>query len=132
MSDINQVCISGRMTREPDLRVTAGGLHILGLGVAVNESRKNQAGQWEDYTNFLDVVVMGKRAEALQGILTKGMQVTVSGRLRWSQWEKDGQKRSKVEILADNVVLPPKREQSAAQAVKVSEDIYDYQEDIPF
>ena len=102
------VCISGNLTRDPEMRMTQGGQAIMGLGVAVNDRRRNpQTEQWEDYTNFVDVTVFGRRAESLQPILVKGMQVTVSGRLHWSQWEKDGQKRSKLEVYADELQLPP-------------------------
>jgi single-strand DNA-binding protein len=77
---------------------------ILKMGVAVNDRRKNQqSGEWEDVPNFLDVTVFGTRAEALTRYLSKGSKVAVEGKLRWSQWEKDGVKRSKVEIIADEV-----------------------------
>lgn len=109
MSDINVVALTGRLTRDPDFRQTNGGFAVLGLGLAVGERRKNSAtGQYEDYTNFIDCTVLGKRAESLSGILRKGMPVSVNGRLRWSQWEKDGQRRSKVEVLVDELVLPPR------------------------
>ena len=76
MSNINRVIISGRLTRDPDVRTTAGGTTVMGLGVAVNDRRRNQqTGQWEDYTNFIDCTMFGSRAEALSRILTKGMLV---------------------------------------------------------
>ena len=92
MANINRVIISGRLTRDPELRQTAGGTPVLGMGVAVNDRRRNvQTGQWEDYTNFIDCTMFGARAESLSRILTKGMLVCIEGRLRWSQWERDGQ-----------------------------------------
>ena len=107
MSNINRVIISGRLTRDPDVRTTAGGTTVMGLGVAVNDRRRNQqTGQWEDYTNFIDCTMFGARAEALSRILTKGMLVCIEGRLRWSQWERDGQKRSKIEVIVDEVEMP--------------------------
>ena len=107
MSNINRVIISGRLTRDPDVRTTAGGTTVMGLGVAVNDRRRNQqTGQWEDYTNFIDRTMFGSRAEALSRILTKGMLVCIEGRLRWSQWERDGQKRSKIEVIVDEVEMP--------------------------
>ena len=107
MSNINRVIISGRLTRDPDVRTTAGGTTVMGLGVAVNDRRRNQqTGQWEDYTNFIDCTMFGSRAEALSRILTKGMLVCIEGRLRWSQWERDGQKRSKIEVIVDEVEMP--------------------------
>ena len=107
MADINRVIISGRLTRDPELRQTAGGTPVLGMGVAVNDRRRNfQTGQWEDYTNFIDCTMFGARAESLSRILTKGMLVCIEGRLRWSQWERDGQKRSKIEVIVDELELP--------------------------
>lgn len=112
MSNINRVIISGRLTRDPDVRSTAGGTTVMGLGVAVNERRKNQqTGQWEDYTNFIDCTMFGARAESLSRILTKGMLVCIEGRLHWSSWERDGQKRSKIEVFVDEIELPSRSQQ---------------------
>ena len=103
---INRVVISGNLTREPELRSTAGGVCVLGFGMAVNDRRKNPAtGEWEDYPNFVDCTVFGTRAEALGKLLKKGGKVAVEGKLRWSQWERDGQKRSKIEVVVDEVEL---------------------------
>lgn len=111
---INRVCISGNLTRPPELRQTAGGSQVLGFGVAVNDRRKNQqTGQWEDVPNFVDVTVFGKRAEPLSRYLHKGDKVAVEGRLRYSSWEgKDGSKRSKLEVVADEVDLMQRRQAS--------------------
>lgn len=107
MSNINKVIISGRLTRDPDIRATAGGTSVLGFGMAVNDRRKNQqTNQWEDYTNYIDCTMFGARADALGHILTKGMLVCVEGRLRWSQWEREGQKRSKIEVVVDEIEFP--------------------------
>ena len=112
---INRVCISGNLTRDPEIRSTAGGTSVMGFGVAVNERRKNaQTGEWEDYPNFIDCTLFGRRAEALERYLSKGSKVAIEGKLRWSQWESDG--------LPYGSARPP---QKTAQA-----DLYD--EDIPF
>lgn len=102
---LNRVTISGNLTREPELRQTPSGYEILNVGVAVNDRRKNQqSGEWEDYANFVDVVVFGKRASSLSKILTKGMKVAIDGKLRYSSWEdKEGHKRSKLEVIAEDV-----------------------------
>lgn len=104
---INRVNISGNLTRDPELRVTPGGTQVLGFGVAVNDRRRNQqTGEWEDYPNFIDCTMFGNRAEALSRILRKGMKVAIEGKLRYSSWEdKNGGRRSKVEIIPDEVVL---------------------------
>ncbi len=101
---INRVMISGNLTRDAELRSTASGLPVLGFGVAVNDRRKNQqTGEWEDYPNFIDCTMFGPRAESLSRYLTKGTKVSIEGKLRWSQWERDGQKRSKIEVIVDEL-----------------------------
>ena len=101
---INRVIISGNLTRDPELRSTASGLPVLGFGVAVNDRRKNQqTGEWEDYPNFIDCTMFGARAESLSRYLGKGTKVAIEGKLRWSQWEREGQKRSKIEVIVDEL-----------------------------
>ena len=102
---INRVCITGNLTRDPELRSTAGGMAILKMGVAVNDRRKNQSGEWEDVANFIDVVMFGTRAESVSRFLSKGSKVAIEGKLRWSSWEdkNTGDKRSKVEVVVDDI-----------------------------
>lgn len=101
---INVVVISGNLTRDPELRHTNGGTAILSFGVAVNDRRRNPHTQeWEDHPNFVDVTVFGARAEALSRYLSKGTKVALSGKLRYSSWERDGQKRSKLEVIAEEI-----------------------------
>lgn len=105
---INRVVVSGNLTRDPELRATPGGTQVLGFGVAVNDRRHNQqTGEWKDYPNFIDCTMFGNRAEALSRILRKGMKVAIEGKLRYSSWEdkNGGGRRSKVEIIPDEVVL---------------------------
>ena len=107
---INQVSITGNLTRSPELRTTQGGTAVLSFGIAVNDRRKNQqTGQWEDVPNFFECVTFGNRATALGDILTKGMKVAVAGKLHYSSWEKDGQKHSKVDIIANDVEIMQNR-----------------------
>ncbi len=112
---INRVMISGNLTREPELRRTQSGLGILGFGVAVNDRRRNAQGEWEDYANFIDCTMFGARGEALAKILKKGMKVSIEGKLRWSQWERDGQKRSKIEVIVDEVEFMSQRNNQGGQ-----------------
>lgn len=101
---INRVVISGNLTRDPELRATSGGTQVLSFGVAVNDRRRNQqTGQWEDYPNYIDCTMFGARADALSRYLSKGTKVAIEGKLRWSQWERDGQKRSKIEVIVDEL-----------------------------
>ena len=112
---INRVMISGNLTRNSELRQRQSGGGVLTFSVAVNDRRKNaQTGEWEDYPNYLDCVLFGKRAEKLQVYLTKGKKVAVEGKLRWSSWEnQNGEKRSKLEVIAEEVEFMTAREQAA-------------------
>jgi single-strand DNA-binding protein len=101
---INRVNISGNLTRDSELRQTQSGTAVLSFGVAVNDRRRNpQSGEWEDYANFVDCVMFGTRAEAISRYLTKGTKVAIEGKLRYSSWERDGQRRSKLEVIVDEI-----------------------------
>ena len=114
---INRVVISGNLTRDPELRSTQGGMEILALGVAVNDRRKNQqTGEWEDYPNFIDCTMFGARAQSVSRFLSKGSKVAIEGKLRWSQWERDGQKRSKIEVIVDEIEFMTSRSDAPSQA----------------
>ena len=117
---INKVMITGNLTRDPELRQTAGGTPILHFGMAVNDRAKNQqTGEWEDRPNFVDCVLFGARAEAMARILAKGMKVAVEGRLRYSAWQdKEGKRRSKLEVVCDDVDMMSRGAQGAAQGAQ--------------
>ena len=108
---INRVNISGNLTRDPELRATAGGTQVLSFGVAVNDRRKSpQTGDWEDYPNFVDCTMFGTRAEAVGRYLSKGTKVAIEGKLRYSSWDKDGQRRSKLEVVVDEIEFMSSRQ----------------------
>lgn len=108
---INRVEISGNLTRDAELRHTPSGLAIASFGIAVNSRRKNQqTGEWDSVPNFVDVTLFGSRAESLQSSLTKGAKVFIDGELRYSSWERDGQKRSKLEVVVNDIELTKKPE----------------------
>ena len=129
---INRVNISGNLTRDPEMRRTASGMQVLSFGVAVNDRAKNpQTNEWEDRPNFIDCTMFGTRAEAVSRYLSKGSKVAIEGKLRWSQWERDGQKRSKLEVIVDEIEFMSRREDGAQQPASApAPDVYD--EDIPF
>lgn len=108
---INKVMIAGNLTRSPELRSTQGGTAVLTFGVAVNDRRKNpQTGEWEDYPNYVDCALFGKRAETVSRFIDKGSKVAIEGSLRYSSWEKDGHKRSKIEVIVDEIEFMSKRD----------------------
>jgi single-strand DNA-binding protein len=137
---INRVVVTGNLTRDPELSATAGGMSILKMGIAVNDRRKNQqTGEWEDSPNFFDVVVFGTRGESLSRFLSKGSKVAIEGKLRWHSWETpEGDKRSKVEIIADDIEFMSSRNEGGGgggggySAPAPSAKPETFEDDIPF
>lgn len=123
------VSIVGNCTRDPETRFTQSGMCVASFGVAVSARKKNEAtGQWEDgEASFFDVTAFGRLAENVAESVAKGRRVVVAGALKQSSWEKDGQKRSKVEVVADDVGVslkwdPIESGSSAVPAKRVSVD----------
>lgn len=115
---INVVTISGNLTRDPEFHMAKSGEGgVLAFSVAVDERKQNpQTQQWEDVPTFVDCVVFGKRATALGNILHKGLKVSISGKLRMSQWKDKatGKNRSKLDVVVNECELMAAREQQAA------------------
>lgn len=111
-SDINSVVIVGRLTRDAELRYLNSGTAVASISIAVNRSKKD-GDQWISEVNFFDVSYFGKGAEGIKPYLTKGTQIAVQGSLRQDRWEKDGQKFSRVNILADSIELLGSRSSSS-------------------
>ena len=135
MTDLNHVVEIGRLTRdisERDFGYTTGGTARLNLSIAVNRSEKRN-GAWQDKVSYFDATVWGKTAENIRPYLHKGKQIAVDGYLDQQRWEKDGQKFSKVVIVANTVQLLGGNENNAAP----QEPAGDYQsagsdDDFPF
>jgi len=104
MNDLNHVVLIGRLTQDAELKYTQSGYAISSFSIAVNRSRKNGE-QWVEEANFFEVSLFGKAAENLKPYLVKGKQVAIDGELRQDRWESEGQKRSKVVIVANSVQL---------------------------
>ena len=119
MTDINTVTLVGRLTRDAELKYTSGGTGVSKFTLAVNRSKKVN-GAWQDDANFFDCSIFGKSAESLNQYLIKGTQVAVTGSLEQQRWESDGQKRSKIVVVVNNLQLISKKESSKRE------------EDIPF
>jgi single-strand DNA-binding protein len=151
VSDINVVVLVGRLTRDSELKYTPSGLPICRFSIAVNRSKK-QDDQWVDEPHYFDIEFYGKSAEGLSKYLLKGRQVAVQGELRQDRWEKDGQQRSKVVIVAGTIrplgappqnsgemggrryaadTIPSKTE-SANNQMPIPPAIDEFTDDIPF
>ena len=127
---INTVTLSGRVTRDPELRHLSTGTALLDFGLAHNERRKNADGEYVDVPHFFDCKVWSGFGEMLAGKLRKGDEVTIRGELQYSSWETDeGTKRSKVDITVRDLVgecmYRAKVDEAPAEAP-------DGQDDIPF
>ena len=143
---INRVNLSGNLTRDAELTATQSGTQVARFGLAVNERVKNQrTGEWESRPNFIDCVMFGLRAEKLAQYLCKGTKVAVEGRLRYSSWERDGERRSKIEVIVDEVEFmsrgqrgdtggyePAPQQAPAPMAAPAPPAVDVYDEDIPF
>ncbi len=101
----NQVTLMGNLTRDPELRTTPNGQSVCGFSLALNRSYKGQDGEWKEMTDFIDIVAWGPLGERVAQYLTKGRPALVSGRLQSRSWEQDGAKRSKVEVVANDVTF---------------------------
>lgn len=140
MSDINNVSLTGRLTRDPELRVTAGGTQLLSFTLAFNTSVRNrQTGEWDERGNFIDCTMFGKRAEALLNFLAMGQKVAIAGKLRYATWDKDGQRHSKLDLIVDEIEFLGQRQGAAqpAQAPATPQApmppvVDSFDEDIPF
>lgn len=104
MASLNQVTLIGNCTRDPELKVLQSGMSVCEIGLAVNEKYKS-GNEWKEDVCFIDVTFFGRTAEVANEYLAKGEPVCVVGKLKFSQWEKDGQKRSKHTVVADKMQL---------------------------
>jgi single-strand DNA-binding protein len=104
MANGNNVTLVGNITRDPELRYTGSGQTRVLFGLAVNRRWQNrQSNEWEEATSFFNVVCWGDLGEHVSESLNKGARVIVTGRLEQRSWEVDGDKRSTVEVVADEV-----------------------------
>ncbi len=101
----NQVILMGNLTRDPELRQTPNGQNVCSFSLALNRSYKGADGTWQEATDYIDVVAWGPLGERVAQYLSKGRPCLVNGRLQSRSWESDGQKRSKVEVNAQDVTF---------------------------
>ncbi len=141
MADINHVVLVGRLTRDAQLKYTNTGIAISTFSIAINR-RVKQGDKWTDEAHFFDITLFGKQAEAVTQYLRKGTQVAVEGELRQDRWEQDGQKRSKIVIVANNIQLlgsrPAEMGDKGAQGIEEALSSTEngsagvFEDDIPF
>ena len=136
---LNKIVLSGNLGADAELRYTKDGSPVLSFPLAVNERTPNGDGTWGDYTNWPDCVMFGKRAEALEPYLRKGVKISLLGCIHTRSYQKDGQSIKRWEVRVDDVELmqqrreqqaPVQAEQPAPQVQAPSPDLYD--DDVPF
>jgi single-strand DNA-binding protein len=101
----NQVILMGNLTRDPELRQTPNGQNVCSFSLALNRSYKGADGNWQEATDYVDVVAWGPLGERVAQYLGKGRPCLVNGRLQSRSWEQEGQKRSKIEVVAQDVTF---------------------------
>jgi single-strand DNA-binding protein len=128
MASFNRVTLLGNLTRDPDMRYTPSGTAVASFGLAINR-RFRQGTETKEEVCYVDITAFGAQAEAIGTYLSKGSPALIDGRLRWHQWEKDGQRQSKLDVVADTVQFLARREDRTA-ADEMPTDFDD--SDIPF
>jgi len=113
---VNQVILLGNLTRDPELRQTPSGQSVVSFSLALNRAYKAQNGEWQEATDYIDCVAWGPLAERVSQYLNKGRRALVQGRLQSRSWEQEGQKRSKVEVLANDVTFVDSRGEGGASS----------------
>ena len=101
MASYNRVILVGNLTRDVELKYLQSGTPVTEIGLAVNNRRKTQSGEWVDDPVFVDVTLWGRTAEVASEYLSKGSPVLIEGRLKYDTWETDGQKRSKLRVVGE-------------------------------
>lgn len=101
MSSYNRVILMGNLTRDPEMRATAGGMNVGSFALAVNDRLKDD----KEGVSYIECVAFGKQADVASEHLAKGMPILVEGRLQQSRWEKEGQKRSKIEVIVEQLTF---------------------------
>lgn len=106
MASYNRVILMGNLTRDPELRYTPSQTAVSDIGLAINDRRKGNDGQWIEETTFVDVTLWGRTAEVASEYLSKGSPVLIEGRLKLDTWEnKEGEKRSKLHVVCERMQM---------------------------
>lgn len=131
MPAMNQVNIIGNITRDVEVKYLQSGTAVTELGVAINE-RVKRKDEWVDETTFVDVTLFGRTAEVAGEYLAKGAPVLIVGKLRLDQWEKDGQKRSKLKVVGDSMQMLGGKAKSEPEPERQPAPQAPTQDEIPF
>jgi single-strand DNA-binding protein len=131
MASFNKVMLMGNLTRDPELRFTAKGSAVASFGLAVNRKFK-QGDEWVDEVCFVDITVWGKQGENCAEYLSKGRPAFIEGYLKFSTWESDGQKRNKLEVVANTVQFLGSRNDTLGGSSIEQPQVPPKEDDVPF
>jgi len=106
--NINKVLLFGNLTRDPEIKALPSGMQVATFGIATNRIFRDRTGNKQEQADFHNIVVFGRQAETVSQYLKKGNSAFVEGRIQTRTWEKDGEKRSRTEIVAERVQFGPK------------------------
>lgn len=135
MAGFNKVILMGNLTRDPEIRYTPSGTPVATFSIAVNR-RFRQGEENREEVTFVDIVVFGKQAESCGQYINKGDTVLIDGRLQQRRWEtENGQRRNKLEVVAQSVQFVPRRGSASTQGPGGEEPVQELGEgleDVPF
>ena len=130
MASFNKVMLMCNLTRDPELRFTANGSAVASFGLAVNRKFKH-GDEWKDDVCFVDITVWGKQGENCDEYLSKGRPAFIEGYLKFSTWESEGQKKNKLEVVANTVQFLGSRNDSRGDLPTGQVPVSD-EDDVPF
>src|SRR5436190_6124351 len=120
MDSFNRVILLGNLTRDVEVKYLQSGMAVAEIGLAVNDRRKNQAGEWVEEVTFVDITLWGRTAEVAGEYLSKGSPVLIEGRLKLDRWEKEGQKHSKLKVIGERLQMLGSRDGSRGGGARSS------------
>lgn len=120
MASFNRVLLIGNLTRDPELKYIPSGTAVTELGLAINDRRKGDDGQWVEETTFVDVTLWGRQAEIACEHLGRGAGILIEGRLKLDTWEKDGKKNSKLRVVGERMQMLGGKGEAKPQASQAS------------
>jgi single-strand DNA-binding protein len=124
---VNLAVLLGHLTRDPELRYTPNGSAVCQFGLALNRRYRTAAGELQEETTFVEVVVWGKQAEVVSSHMAKGRGVLVEGRLQQDTWETEaGERRSRLKVVAQRVTFLPRNGGPAAPGAPAEEAVSDW------
>jgi single-strand DNA-binding protein len=105
MASFNRVILMGNLTRDVEIKYLQSGMAVAEIGLAVNDRRKNNQGEWVDEVTFVDITLWGRTAEIASEYMSKGSPCLIEGRLKLDSWEKDGKKNYKLRVVGEKLQL---------------------------